>query len=531
MIRITRWKVAVVVAATLLGLLFTLPNFLSPSIRDKLPGWVPHSTLNLGLDLQGGSYLLYEVDTPSLIKDRLNNLAEDARRTLREAHIDTVGLATDPRDVTVTLKDPATLDAAYTAMSKLTGAIKQGGGTTPEFTLDRLAPQSLRMTLRDQAIAAETIMAVDQSIGVINRRINGTGTKEPNITRQGSNRIVIEAAGESNPERLKTLIGQTAKLTFQMVDETASVEAAQKGDIPAGDELLPYANTKGSIVVSKDVPVTGDMLTNAQVQGDSRNGGWAVELTFNGQGANRFGSLTTENVGKRFAIVLDNKVLSAPTIQSAILGGDGQITGDFNVERASELALLLKSGSLPVKLDVVAQSTVGSSLGQEAIEKGTTSLIVGAVAIFAFIILAYGLFGVFAAIALLINALLIMGLLSITQSTLTLPGIAGIVLTLAVAVDANVLVYERMRDEARAGHAAMMSADQGYRRALVSIFDANVTTLIAAIIMYAFGSGAVKGFALTLGMGVVTSVFTAILVTQVLIGWWFKLARPKQLPI
>lgn len=533
MIRNSRWKVALVLAAALFGILFTAPNFMTPQMRAQLPGWLPHSTLNLGLDLQGGSRLVYQVDTPSLIKERLNNQLEDMRHGLREKAIQFANPTIAGNSVSVQIVDLTQVDAAYQALDKLHGSVRNAaGGTIPEFTLERSGTQVLSMTIQTDAIAGEVASGVEQAKQVINRRINALGTKEPEITRQGVDRIVIEAAGESDPEKLKAIIGKTAKLTFQMVDETVPAQEAAAGHVPPDDELLPQTAGPQAppVLVSKTIDVSGDMLTHAQL-GFDQNGGAAVDFALNNTGAIKFASVSTNNIGKRFAIILDGKVISAPTIQGPITGGHGQITNMGSADRASELALLLNSGALPVQLTVIDQSSVGPGLGADSIHAGEVSLAVGAVAIFVFIILAYGLFGVFAAIALVVNVLLMLAFLSVTQATLTLPGIAGVVLTLAVAVDANVLVFERMRDEARSGHPAMQSADHGFRRALVSIFDANVTTLIAAFIMFQFGTGPVKGFAWTLAIGVLTSVFTAILVTQVLIGWWFQAAKPKQLPI
>jgi preprotein translocase subunit SecD len=532
MIRNSRWKVALVLAATLFGLIFTAPNFIPADVRAKLPAWLPQSTLNLGLDLQGGSRLVYQVDTQALIKERLNNAAEDIRRALREQGIAfNLGVAANAIDVQVT--DPSQVAAANTALSKLRGAVQlAGGGTTPEFMLSTLPANTLRMTIQDQAIAAQVSSGVQQAINIISKRINELGTREPVITPQGHGRIVIEAAGVSDPERLESVIGKTAKLSFQMVDMAVTPEEAKAGHVPPDDEVLPEDTKYEPIVtVKKQVLISGDMLTHAQMDFDQQSGLPVVAFRLNGQGASRFARVSTDNIGKRFAIVLDNRVISAPNIQTPITTGSGQITGNFTPKEATELALLLNSGSLPVQLTVIDRSAVGAGLGADAIRAGEISLGVGAVAIFAFIILAYGLFGVFAAIALVVNVLLILALMSTTQATLTLPGVAGVILTLAVAVDANVLVYERMRDEARAGHAAMLSADNGFRRAMISIVDANITTLIAAGIMFQFGTGPVKGFAWTLFIGVLTSVFTAILITQVLIGWWFKAFKPKQLPI
>jgi preprotein translocase subunit SecD len=532
MIRNSPWKVGLVVAAALFGILFTLPNFLPPDVRAKIPGWLPSSTLNLGLDLQGGSRLVYQVDQASLIKERLNNQLEDMRHGLRTAGIDFSDLTASGNSIVVQVRDPSKLDAAYAALDKLHGSVKMvTGATGPEFSLDRVPPLGLRMTIQDDAVKAQVSGGVDQAIQVINRRVNSLGTKETSITRQGNDRIVIEAPGESDPERLKGIVGKTAKLTFQMVDGTASLEDAKAGRVPPGDEYLPpYKPGDAAAVVKSPILISGDELTHAGLEFD-QNGQPVVGFRMNNKGALTFARVTTDYIGERFAIVLDNKVVSAPRINGVIPGGQGIIEGGFTPESASDLALLLNSGALPVQLIPIDQSSVGAGLGADSIRAGEISVAVGAAAIFVFIILAYGLFGVFAAVALVVNMLLILAFMSVTHSTLTLPGIAGVILTLAVAVDANVLVYERMRDEARAGHAAMMSADMGYRRALVSIADANITTLIAAFIMFQFGNVLVKGFAVTLSIGVLTSVFTAVLITQVLIGWWFRIAKPKQLPI
>jgi len=374
--------------------------------------------------------------------------------------------------------------------------------------------------------------AVTRSIEIIRKRIDALGTKDPSITQQGATRIVVEAPGESDPEKLKAVIGKTAKLTFQMVDTEVPADDLAAGHIPPDDEVLPSDEKAGppAFVVKRRALVTGEMLTTASASHDQNNLP-DINFGFNGTGTHRFALATTENLGKPFAIVLDKRVISAPTIQSAITGGSGQITGSFTEESAHDLALMLKSGALPAQLNVVAQHTVGAQLGADAVKAGEISILIGAGLIFAFVLLSYGLFGGFAAIALVINGLMIVGTMSMTQATLTLPGIAGLVLTLAVAVDANVLIYERMRDEVRAGRAAMAAADAGFAKAIVTIIDANVTTLVASIIMFQFGSGPVKGFAWTLFIGVITSVGTAIFVTQVLIGWWFRAFKRKTLPI
>ena len=527
MLELSRWKIILVLGSVIFGLLYSLPNVLPDPVLATWPGFLPHQRLNLGLDLQGGSSLLYEVDTVALEKERLNDLLEEASSELRDAQVTFSGLAVAANAVTLKISDPSQLDAAQTALAKVGGAV-QGGAREAIVTHD--AAGDFRITLTPQALQQQGRQAVAQSIEIIRRRIDLLGTKEPDIRQQGSDRIAIEAPGESDPQKLKNVIGQTAKLTFQMVDE--SIQAAGLDTpVPPDDVVLPEeSKTEPFLVVKKRVSVDGAMLTSAS-QGYDQNGGPAVNFRMNGAGAHRFGQVTAENVGHRFAIILDGKVISAPVIESPIPGGQGIIQGNFTIDSANNLALLLKSGALPAPLRVIEQGTVGADLGADAVRAGVVGLAIGGALIFAFIILAYGLFGVFAALALVVNLLMMFGALSMTQATLTLPGIAGLILTMAVAVDANVLIYERMRDEANAGRAAMAAADTGYQRALTSILDANVTTMISALIMFSFGAGPVKGFAWTLSIGVVTSVFSAVLVTQLLIGWWFRVTRAKTLPI
>jgi preprotein translocase subunit SecD len=526
MIQIRPWKVALVVLALVFGLVFTLPNLLPASVTAKLPVALAQR-LNLGLDLQGGSYLLLEVDTDALHQKQLLNLVDDVRRTLQTANIGFTDLGVNGDQVQVRITNAAQVTQASTAISKLSQPLTGGG---VDLTVATGPNQTLAMSYSAQAVRTTAAGAVTQSIEIIRNRIDQLGTREPTILQQGLNRIVVEAPGESDPERLKAVIGQTAALTFQMVDEAAHPDA--DGNVPPEDELIQGVKPDmPPQVLRRHVVLTGAMLTDAHVAFDSQSGQPVVAFRLNGPGALAFAQVTQANVGQRFAIVLDNKYVSAPVIQGPILGGSGQITGNFTPQSASDFALVLRSGALPTKLIVEEQRQVGAELGADAVHAGALALSIGAVAIFVFIILAYGRFGVFAACALVVNGLLIVALMSLTQGTLTLPGIAGLILTLAVAVDANVLIYERMRDEARAGRPPILAADNGYRRAMVTILDANVTTLIAAAIMFQFGSGEVKGFALTLAIGVCTSVFTAVLITQVLIGWWFRFARPKSLPI
>jgi preprotein translocase subunit SecD len=532
MLTLSRWKVTAVILSVIFGIVFTLPNLLPQRTLDALPGWVPHQKLNLGLDLQGGSYLLYEVDTDALRAERLTNMVEDVRTALRNDQIDFGELGESGGIVRVRVTDPTKVDQAVSLLRRSVGGPLQGAIGGRDTTISNRGDGRLELSFVAEAAKADASKAVSQSIETIRRRIDALGTKEPIITRQGYNRIVIQAAGESDPERLRKVIGQTAKLTFQMVDETVTAEDMAAGRIPPGVVVLRGTEPGAPpLAMAKRALVTGEDLVDASQTFDGQSGKPAVSFRFGGSGARKFGDATTRNVGKRFAIVLDNKYISAPTINGPIPGGSGQITGNFTPESANELALLLRSGALPAKLNLEEQRTVGAELGADAVRAGTISLAIGAAAMFVFIILAYGLFGVFAALALIVNVLMIIGIMSFTQATLTFPGIAGLILTLAVAVDANVLIYERMRDEAAAGRSPMSAADTGFRRAMVSIMDANITSLISAGIMFGFGSGPIKGFAWTLSIGVFTSVFTAIIITQVLIGWWFKVAKPKKLPI
>ncbi len=528
MLKLSRWKVTLVVLATLFGIVFTVPNLLPASVTASLPGAL-RQKLNLGLDLQGGSYLLLEVDTAALQKQKLTNLTEDARRELGTLGAAFSGLGVVGDTVQVRITDSTKLDAAQAALAKLAQPL-QGAVGGRDLQVSRGPDQTLVLKPATEAATANASKAVDQTIEVVRKRIDQLGTREPTILRQGTNRIVVEAPGEADPQKLLSVIGKTAKLSFQMLDDSAP-NAVPGAPPPPGDIVLPdAANPQQLYTLQRRVLVSGEDLITAD-QSFDQNGQPAVHFRFNSRGARVFGQTTLNNIGKRFAIVLDDKVLSAPVIQSAITGGDGIIQGNFTLESATELGLLLRSGALPAPLNVEEQRTVSAELGADAVRTGAISLGIGAVAIIVFIVLAYGLFGLFAAAALIVNVFLLIATLTTTQATLTLPGVAGLILTLAVAVDANVLIYERMRDEERAGRTPLLAADNGFRRALVSIVDANITTLISAAIMFQFGSGPVRGFAWTLSVGVLTSLFTAIFITQVLIGWWFKAAKPKRLPI
>lgn len=532
MLTLSRWKVLLVVLSMVLGVLFALPNALPKEVRDDLPGFLPKKTLNLGLDLQGGSYLLLEVDIAALRSERLTNTLEDVRTQLREARIAHSDLRVLNGGVTVRITEPGQVNEATRLLRDNIGSALQGVVGGRDVRVSTEADQRIRLEFVPEAMEAEAKRAVDQSIEIIRRRIDELGTREPSITRQGSNRIVVAAPGESDPEKLKAILGRTAKLTFHMVNETADIAAAQAGRVPPGSMLLQGDDFQPVYVVQRRALVTGEMLTDAQAGFDPLTNRPVVNFRFNGQGTRRFGDATTQNVGRRFAIVLDNQVISAPSINEPITGGSGQISGNFTVESANELAILLRAGALPTRLNVEEQRTVGAELGADAIAAGQISAIGAFVLVLVFMVLSYGfVFGGVSIAALLVNGLLIVAAMSATQATLTLPGIAGLILTLAVAVDANVLIYERIRDEMRAGRTVIAAMDAGFSRAMSTILDANITNLGAAVIMFSLGAGPVKGFAWTLSIGVFTSVFTAVLITQVLLALWFRTFRPKTLPI
>jgi preprotein translocase subunit SecD len=527
---LSRWKVLLVVLATVLGLLFTLPNLVPAS---SLPKFMPQKALNLGLDLQGGSSLLLGVDTKALRAERLTNLTEDVRTNLRNEKIEFTDLGQVGGEISVRITDPAKYAQAQNLLRRNLGQPLAGAAGGRELAVSGAADQRIRIAFVPEAFETEARQAVEQSIEIVRRRIDQLGTKEPDIARQGVDRIFVQVPGESDPERLKNIIGQTAKLTFQMLDESATPQDLAAGRVPPGDELLQSTDGYApAYLVKRRQVVTGEMLTSASPGFDQQTGRSVVQFRFNGQGARRFGDVTRDNIGKRFAIVLDKKVISAPVIQNAITGGSGQITGNFTTESANDLAVLLRAGALPAPLIVEEQRTVGAELGADAVRAGALSAIVGLAAVAVFMIAIYGwLFGGISLVGLVVNGLMIIGIMSFTGATLTLPGIVGLILTLAVAVDANVLIYERMRDELRAGRSLISAMDAGFARAFGTIMDANITHLLSALILFQFGSGPVKGFAWTLSIGVLTTVFSAVLVTQVLLAWWFKATRPKTLPI
>ena len=523
MLQIPLWQKLLIAAVLLLGAAFAAPNLLSERQAEALPDWLPKQQINLGLDLQGGSYLLLEVQTDAVIDEQLQNLVDTARTELRAERIGYRSLGVDGRQVTFTLTDPA---QAESASQLLTDAV--GQGVQVEIAEDGQGT----LSYSDQALAERTSSAVQQSIEVVRRRIDETGVREPTIQRQGERRIVVQLPGINNPERMKEILGKTAQLTFRFVDEDTSPSAS---NIPPGSEVLPADDTGAQgqperrYVIRKRVMVSGENLTDAQPT--FQQGQPVVSFSFDSVGAKRFADATRDNVGRAFAIVLDGKVISAPVIREPILGGNGVISGDFTVQEANDLALLLRAGALPAPLTILEERTVGPGLGADSIRAGQFAAVLALVAVIVFMGAFYGLFGVLADVALLGNLVLIVGALSGLQATLTLPGIAGIVLTLGMAVDANVLIFERIREEQNNFRGPVSAVDAGYKRALTTIIDANVTTLIAALLLFYFGSGPVKGFAVTLAIGLVTSMFTAIMVTRLMVAGWMRRRRPPALPI
>ncbi|MBT3700349.1 MAG: protein translocase subunit SecD [Alphaproteobacteria bacterium] len=540
MLYFSNWKITLIALVSAAGILFTLPNFLDRSTAEGLPDWVPHKQINLGLDLQGGSHLLLEVDTDAVVLERLENLVEGARADLRKERIGYSGGlgVTDGSKVLVRVRKPEQMEKAQEIVNGLgnvmtPNAMGQGGGR--DIEVEVLDGNVLQITMTEQAILDRKRAAVEQSIEIVRRRIDQTGTREPTIQRQGDDRILIQLPGVKDPDRIKRLLGKTAKMVFRFVDIKSNVaDVLRTGRVPPGSELLEQeakeaGGSARQYLVRKRVMVSGESLVDADATFDQ--GRPVVSFRFDSVGAKKFADATSKNVGRLFAIVLDNKVISAPEIQSPILGGSGIISGSFTVPEANDLAVLLRAGALPAPLKILEERTVGPDLGADSIRAGKIASGLAFIIVMVFMAMFYGRFGFAADAALLVNMALIGGALSILQATLTLPGIAGIVLTIGMAVDANVLIFERIKEEARLGKTPFAAVDAGYKRALTTIIDANVTTLIAAVLLLQFGSGPVKGFAWTLAIGVVTSMFTAVTLTRLLVALWLRRARPTQLPI
>ncbi|MEX0924181.1 MAG: protein translocase subunit SecD [Rhodovibrionaceae bacterium] len=522
MIKIPRWQVIGTLLIVVLGILYALPNLVPKQEAGELPSWAPHQQVNLGLDLSGGSYLLAEVDLEGVYQEMLNDTLDGVRSALREQRIGYTNLRADGNAVVFDLRDDMGLDR----LQEVFGALLSNTLMTQE------EGNQIRIEVTDQARLERRNAVMQQTLEIIRRRIDETGTREPSIQRQGDDRVLIQLPGIEDPEGVKDLIGKTAKLTFRMV--RTDVVAGQDS-IPPGTEVLlseePGPNGEAiRYVVEKRVMVSGENLSNAQPT--FQDGEPVVSIRFDSVGSKRFGQATSENVGRPFAIILDGEVISAPRINEAILGGSAIISGSFTTKESSDLALLLRAGALPASLTYIEERTVGPGLGADSIRAGEIACILGMVAVLIFMGVVYGFFGMIANIALVANLILILAALSVLQATLTLPGIAGIVLTIGMAVDANVLIFERIREEVHYNNRSPVTAiDNGYRRALTTILDSNITTLIAASLLFFFGTGPVKGFAVTLAIGLITSMFTAIMFARLITVTWLRRKRPQSLPI
>lgn len=534
MLYFSRWKTILIWLAVLAGIVYSAPNVMPASVLANMPSWGPKNPMTLGLDLQGGSHILLQIERQDLIEERLTSARDEIRQVLRDARIGYTGLSGSGRAVQVRIREQDKIDAAKQALATLTQPVTSGlfgGGTISEMALSEPEPGLLRFTLTEDGIEYRLNSALSQSIEVVSRRVNELGTTEPVIQRQGNDRIVVQVPGLADPQRLKDILGQTAKMTFQMVDQSVPVEEAISGRPPAGttvmysmdDPPVPY-------LIEDRVIVSGENLVDAQATFDQRTNEPVVSFRFDTRGATRFGQATQENVGRLFAIILDGQVISAPQIREPILGGSGQISGNFTVQSANDLAVLLRAGALPATLTVIEERTVGPGLGQDSIDAGKVASYIGAALVVAFMILVYGFLGVISVVALAANIAMIVALLSVLGATLTLPGIAGIVLTVGMAVDSNVLIFERIREERRNGRSVIQAIDAGFARALATIVDANVTTLIAAVVLFYLGSGPVRGFAVTLAIGILTTVFTAFTFSRWMVAEWVKRQRPKELP-
>ena len=531
MLDFPRWKVLSIFGFLAALMLLAVPSFFPESVTNKW-GSFPHPRINLGLDLAGGSYLLLEADTQDVAATRLESMRDKVVAELRRStpRIDTGDVSVRDGKLSFLLRDVTQVDAARQKLTEITGG---GVGLTGQREWDIQVVDSSRFVLtQSQAgLKAAIDTAVNDATEVVRTRIDQLGTREPTIIRQGSTRIVVQVPGLQNPQALKDLLGKTAKLEFKLVDLTADPALVAKGQAPVGSQLLPNLEGGGMTAVKRSVIISGDQLVDARQSFEQQNNRPEVVITFNSEGGRRFARVTQDNIGKPFAIILDGKVMSAPTIQTAILGGSASITGNYTVDSANQLAIALRSGKLPVPLKVVEESTVGPDLGAESIRAGILASIIAVTAVVIFMLLTYGRFGVYANLAVVINVVIIVGVMALINGTLTLPGIAGFVLTIGTAVDANVLINERIREERRRGRNVVQAVELGYKEASRTIFEANYTHAISGVIMLLLGSGPVKGFAVVLLIGIATSVFTAVVFTRMMVALWLRKNRPTDINI
>jgi preprotein translocase subunit SecD len=515
------WKVIFTLIVCLLALYTALPSFF-PKFQGQ--PWAPSRTIALGLDLQGGSYLLLQVDEKSYFREQNEHLVDAMRTHLRKERVGYKDLAAGENGVSFTLRDAGQAE-------KIAPIIRQiDDRYSAEINGDKV---SLGFT--EMSRAETTRQLLEQSIEIVRRRVDETGTREPIIARQGDTRILLQVPGLQDPAHLKQLLGKTAKLTFHMVNETYQPTSSRPADIPDGYMVLPYeadragGHNAGFVAVERKSQLSGDMLVDAHATFE--RGAPVVNFRFNSHGARVFGEVTTNYVQQRFAVVLDGKVITAPNINEPILGGSGMISGNFTVESANDLALLLRAGALPAPLSVIEERTVGPSLGSDSIDAGANASMLAVVLVIGFMLVRYKLFGVFASIGLVLNIVLLMAGMALLQATLTLPGIAGIALTMGMSVDANVLIFERIKEELRSGRTPASAILAGFDRAFATIMDSNLTTLIATALLYYFGTGPIKGFAVTLSLGIITSMFTAVTVTKIIIATYVDKRRPKALAL
>jgi SecD/SecF fusion protein len=534
MLYFSRWKTAFIWLVVTISAFIASSNLFHEDQLQGMPSWYSHNKVTLGLDLQGGSHIMLKIERSDIVKERLETIVGDVRTQLREKNIRYSGLSGTGQIVQVRITDATQVDAAKEALRDLTVPVAAGtlvGGSVTEVNMSDDGSGVLRLNLTDEGINHRLSSAVSQSIEVVRRRVDELGTTEPLIQRQGDDRIIVQVPGLQDPQRLKSLLNQTAKLSFHMVDTTMPIQEALNGRPPATSQVM-YSNDDPPVpyLIERRALVSGENLVDAQASFNQQNNEPVVTFRFDSRGAQRFAQATQQNVGRPFAIVLDDQVISAPVIREPIIGGSGQISGNFSVQGANDLAVLLRAGALPATLTVVEERTVGPSLGADSINAGLYASAIGAVGVLLFMFVFYGFFGVLANIALVVNVVMLLALLSIVGSTLTLPGIAGIVLTIGMAVDSNVLIYERIREEVKSGKPLIQSLDQGFQRAFATIIDANLTTLIVAGVLFYMGTGPVRGFAVTLGLGILTTVFTAYTLTAWMFGVWVRRSRPKHLP-
>jgi len=533
MLDFPRWKVIWLWALSLLCALAALPSIASVA-GLPWPQSLPQAKINLGLDLAGGSHILLEADTAQVARQRLESMEESVRQKLRaaEPRIAIGDLSNQGGRLSFTVADPSQVDAAREAVLPLTTGVALTGQR--DWDIQVVDGNRFVLTPTQAGIDLAVKQAMETATEVVRKRIDALGTREPTIIRQGAQRIVVQVPGLKDPQALKNLLGQTAKLEFKLVDTTALPSDIAQGIAPPGSQIVPFADAQAgqgqtAIAVKRLGGIKGDQLTNAQQGFEPQTNAPIVNITFNSEGGAKFARLTTENVNRPFAIILDGKAISAPNINEPILGGSAQISGSFTVDSANSLAIALRSGALPVDLKVVEERTVGPDLGADSIRKGMLAMAIGTLALALFIVLTYGRFGLYACAALVVNVLMILGIMSLLGTTLTLPGIAGFVLTIGAAVDANVLINERIREERKRGRKVVQAVEMGYKEASRAIFDANITNVIAAVLMFLFGSGPVKGFAVVLMIGIATSVFTAVTLTRMWVAHWLRRARPADI--